>query len=960
MDRGEDIAAAGVIFEEWSSSQGWDFYDLNDFALFTGLRELTLANQQITNIDGIAGLPLEYLDLRWNHFTDISALGSLDHLDSLYLQSTPIESLEALRGLYALRRINISQSNVHTLDGLDGVPNITWLTAQRMPLLTDISALAKCLNPLYLFLDGMRDFSLLPLEGLAALRELTVACVTDEEAAMLGRLPSLETLGLSYVESDALTALACPKLTSLYVGMSRVSSLGFIQDMPRLERMTVEFCAVDTLDGIQNAKNLKAFESSVCIIMDASALSGMTRLESVSLPTQARGTASPACGVSWYQQDEVNIKYDKRMEMSANTNPYPGDEAVAAPEYVPFDSVGTFDESIITPEILALEATSQLPEANLGGEVPVWHSLSDETLLCNMHNVYETHGYMSYVYEEYFAKTREYGLNGIGMFANIAKLTDGVNMDMVNIHALREIDQILAWAIQYDVHVKLNFMTAPLLQTQIGLYSVHDALQKDDIRALYAKFVSLYAKRYAGISNRYLSFELFPEADVGDPNSEWTVGTREVAKAIWEAEGSKPRDQKRLIFARVCQPLTQYAEAVAADGIGLTLEHSFPEGYYLNGGDADYGNPTFAVVNGSLQQTNLLSGLPDEPQDLPWPMLYFPNRLFGGTSRNTVSFSSEEGFPKGTVFTLYLDVEGVAPVSVTADGKKIFSDDGSGLLPYTTSAPAGNAITLKKAAKTVTFQNPSLHAPSVLKLIEITIEIPGKEKLCLYPHMQGRYTNFSRVNQFDDVDIRIAADGSAESYVNGVVKRADAEEYYRMYLEPFIGLAEAYGTFCQCPEFITFTSGCRMSEENMYAFFNDMYAMYQRHNASMFNYLIAFGWENFPNARSFVMPANFEGTPFTFDPRGAAIMSKYTAPMPNINTKQYTLQKMTLGELNVGNKSKVKVYAQADAKSEVVYQPQKTEGFWITGADGDWYEIMLPDCSYGWIRQKDCSWASLD
>ena len=965
-----DSASNGMLFEDWSSSQGWDFHDLNDFTQFTNLRELTIANQQVTDISGLAGLPLEYLDLRWNHFSDISVLHDMTRLTKLFLQFTPVESLQALSGLPNLTTIKIDQSNVRTLDGFENLPRLAFFRASRMPLLTDVSGL-KYVNdqPISAYLVGERNFSIESLAGMSNLWELHISYLTNEEAKVLEDLPSLTRLGLDRMQEGALTSLDCKQLNWLGFGMSNLKSLTFLRDMPNLSTIFLDFSFVESLDGVQNLSGLTELNSESSIVMDASALNELPNLESVTLPRQAEGNCYPVCGVNWYEKGTLILRSDRRMEMSVNPVPYPGDEATAKPEYVDFDSIGAFDESIITPEILALEATSKLPEANLGGETPVWHGYNDESLsYSNVKvNAYETKGYKDYFYEEYFAKIRASGMDSVRILMDFRGFTDGHNMDKVNIHAVKVLDQVLAWAIQYDVHVEFAIYGIPKINASTGgIYSVYsqpDVLTDDSLRAIFSRYSCLLAMRYADIPNRYLSFELFPEADIGDPNSERTVYTREVARAMWEAEGGKPREQKRLIFARVCMPPTQYAEAVAADGICLILEHTFPSGVYLYKTDFAYTPLDPVMASSSMASASVYNpnGFPDSIQSMQWPLLYFPSHLYGtAAGHNTVSFTSEEGFPKGTVFNLYLYKDCVGPVSVTADGKKVFSDDGSKLCAYTRETPVGNAITLKKAAQTVTFQNPTLDGTRVTKILEISIEIPGREKLCFYPHLQGTYTNFSRTCMFEDPEIRIAADGSSESYVNGEVKRADAEEYYRLYLEPIVALAKAKGVFYQCPEFEAFPAlDTLMSDDDLLAFYNNMYAMFQRYNISVFNF-IPYNYEDMPTAYHAVIPANFEGTPFTFDLRGTSIAVQYTAPMEDAFQDEYVLEKLPVGSVGMGNKGKAKVYAKPDPDSEVVYQPQKQEAFWVTDADGDWYEIMLPDRTYGWIRSKDCAYGGID
>ncbi|KNC97713.1 uncharacterized protein SPPG_07175 [Spizellomyces punctatus DAOM BR117] len=82
------------------------------------LTHLSLRNNGILMIEGLEGLPIRYLDLRYNRIASLEGLATLGDLEDLYIGHNCITSLTPLPSLPSLRLIDLSFNNLNSIDSL--------------------------------------------------------------------------------------------------------------------------------------------------------------------------------------------------------------------------------------------------------------------------------------------------------------------------------------------------------------------------------------------------------------------------------------------------------------------------------------------------------------------------------------------------------------------------------------------------------------------------------------------------------------------------------------------------------------------------------------------------------------------------------------------------------------------------------------------------------------------------
>jgi len=148
-------------FDDMTSKNG-GIRDISALKHFTGLRELDISFNQISNLTPISSLSsLETLVFSGTWVEDISPLKDLPNIKCLIFcwmrgaNGTPggIENLDALSGLKNLEMLDAKNSGIKDVKALADLPKL-WEVQLNENVITDVSPLAKIKNIKALFLSG--------------------------------------------------------------------------------------------------------------------------------------------------------------------------------------------------------------------------------------------------------------------------------------------------------------------------------------------------------------------------------------------------------------------------------------------------------------------------------------------------------------------------------------------------------------------------------------------------------------------------------------------------------------------------------------------------------------------------------------------------------------------------------------------------------------------------------------
>lgn len=261
---------------------------------------------------------------------------------------------------------------------------------------------------------------------------------------------------------------------------------------------------------------------------------------------------------------------------------------------VSYDEVLGYDKNIITAELL--DKQSALPDCS-NQFLPQWKG---QMVPCMMHptktaNDRDTDDIIT---ETDIKIISEAGFNFVGLDISFTSLQDPFYQSgMVNKSQLEYLDQILAWCIQYDIHLEIRCATPPCTDDwaqYVDDFSKIESMSKEmftnnAIRDEFTAFWRMLARRYSEIPNKYLDFNLMNEPEANS-ESEYVRTYQPAIEAI------RAESPDRCIVADIhSMPLT--GEGMAELGVALSYHAYEPRSFcVLYEGQNDYTDDQLASV----------------------------------------------------------------------------------------------------------------------------------------------------------------------------------------------------------------------------------------------------------------------------------------------------------------------------------------------------------------------------
>lgn len=404
------------------------------------------------------------------------------------------------------------------------------------------------------------------------------------------------------------------------------------------------------------------------------------------------------------------------------------------PEYVSLEDVSThtIDKSLYSDESILPDASNQ--------NIPAWRGTQYSPRSYSHAQVFDMHNDNCYR-ESDFQVMKSAGLNMVAIYISPTHLAWPYQQDdlrQVNEVELEKLDQAIAWAFENGLHVQLSFNDLPSLEGRYDFGESHNYSKLfDDAESaqLFSDTWRMIAHRYADIPNRYLSFALLCEVEVPS-DEEYLRVFGPVIDAIWE------ESPDRLITADIHSGNIT-GESMAKKGVTLS-RHLYPIpllDYPLNSQDCGGG---------------LMDLYPNYTEELTWPQIYLPSKLYN--TQNTVTFQGS--FKEGTLTIGVNQIsDGGETLIIVIDGTPAFSEEiiSTGEInnwgmqkvdrEYTVAIPEG--------AKEISIYNKCSNGVIVFNRIKITQA--GQADIILYPH-----DVYNSQWEEESITIQIGPDGNLD------------------------------------------------------------------------------------------------------------------------------------------------------------------------------------------------------
>jgi hypothetical protein len=312
------------------------------------------------------------------------------------------------------------------------------------------------------------------------------------------------------------------------------------------------------------------------------------------------------------------------------------------PHFIPIDSVGTYDTSIITDELLHKD--SPLPEAS-SSSLPYWTGfiVGNKAWLNDADDGWPATDGNGYFYEEQFKWISENGFNCARILYSFSFLSDPKNWQMVDESQLKQLDEVISWGMKYNLHIMLSITGLPGKE-DTKTQETEDVRTNDEfftspkMAETVRQYFVMIARRYAAVPNKNFSIELFAEPATPDNSLDtYTKGLTPVVQSIRNVSPD------RILIVNDLS--SQIPEQLAALGCSLSL------------------HTHIATINSQR--------LPALGYKGHWPMEYLPS-VFDPEYGDVLILQSENGFNIGTLTIYFPDFAGNhGGLLISADGKTI-------------------------------------------------------------------------------------------------------------------------------------------------------------------------------------------------------------------------------------------------------------------------------------------------
>lgn len=203
--------------------------------------------------------------------------------------------------------------------------------------------------------------------------------------------------------------------------------------------------------------------------------------------------------------------------------------------YIPIDEVGSYNKTIITDDIVQ-HANSVLPTVT-AENLPEWHALHFEEKLCCSSVM------QRFYFEEEIRYAAQAGFNCIHLLTDFSYFSKPGDINMVNESELEQLDEVMAWAYEYGLHVVISCTGIPGYSNESGntaeYYDTKQCVNRSDCplfndsaaQEWTTRYWQMIAKRYAALGPNAVSYELFFEPTPLDQS--YVTYCSSLADAIW-------------------------------------------------------------------------------------------------------------------------------------------------------------------------------------------------------------------------------------------------------------------------------------------------------------------------------------------------------------------------------------------------------------------------------------------
>lgn len=457
--------------------------------------------------------------------------------------------------------------------------------------------------------------------------------------------------------------------------------------------------------------------------------------------------------------------------------------------YVQLSEIGTYDKTILTDELLS--ADTDLPEVTQVQLPSEWKGAG----LGSSKNDGGSN-FCTDFRETDIKFLADNGFNFARIFFSFSTLRFPdypENARLINENELRDLDQLIAWDIEYGVHIQIAMS---FYLDEGGNDKTDDSIAANDAEwAMAQDYWTMLARRYAGIPSRYLTFDLSNEIQPGEEDDfSYAEGKlSELVSSIRMADA-----QRVLLHAFPGNPNVDWVETVASLGVGIGCHPYYPQ--YI------------ATTGFEYSQEN--------PHAIPtWPQPWFP---MGMVQDGAVPLVIQGDLSDAELSLHVWDGMEGTEISIRADGAPVETVVLSGGIPMEDGTfqyfEQLHTVTLPQGTSVVQIQ---VSEGGYAKIDTILVS-GAMGEVVMVPHDNADYPDRS-----EPLPLIVRDNGT---YTNSEGRMIDGTEIYRVDVQPYQDIAAQYGVGFMVSEFGIFGANVNWANDVVVAYHDTVLQMLTEQN----------------------------------------------------------------------------------------------------------------------------------
>ena len=291
--------------------KGREIIDIKDINLKRAINEQLRKKDLDADISKSELESLKRLNVHESNISNLDGLQYCINLTSLHLNGEKISDISPISKLTKLTYLYLDADMISDISPISNLKKLVTLYLNRNQI-SDISPIANLTNLVELYLDQNKISDISPISNLTNLTKLYLTDNQISDISSIGNLTNLNYLHLDFNNISNIKPLeSLTKLKMLFLGYNQISDISAIGSLTNLSGLFLSDNKINDINSIKNLTNLSSLNLNNNKISNINSLEKLTKLRFLNLGSNQISNISSIVNLNhliFLQLDNQNIK----------------------------------------------------------------------------------------------------------------------------------------------------------------------------------------------------------------------------------------------------------------------------------------------------------------------------------------------------------------------------------------------------------------------------------------------------------------------------------------------------------------------------------------------------------------------------------------------------------------------------------------------------------------------------